>query len=153
MWTLLQLHWDMLNSNCVIQHGDYKVTSYDVIIHPTTVSRLLDRRHSISTIYRQVYIPYSALLWGPNSHTVPPGGQKSHTVPQGGQVSCRNKQTCFCNSRVPSDAYCHSNMHRLVPSSYVTAWSRKYLLTGAVGLYWFNKRSALGAMHPRASRL
>jgi len=49
-----------------------------------------------STIYMQVYIPYSALLWGPNSHTVPQGGQESHTVPQGGQVSYRNKQTCFC---------------------------------------------------------
>ena len=82
-------------------------------------------------MYRQVYIPYSALLGGPNSHTVPQGGQKSHTVPQGGQVSYRNKQTCFCSSRVPSDAYCHSHMHRSVPSSYVTAWSRKYLLTGA----------------------
>jgi len=44
------------------------------------------------------------------------------------QISYRNKQTCFCSSRVPSDAYCHSNMHRSVPSSYVTTWSRKYLL-------------------------
>jgi len=89
-------------------------------VNKTIVINILDRRHSNSTIYRQVYIPYSALLWGPNSHTVPQGGQKSHTVPQGGQVSYRNKQTCFWSSRVPSDAYCHSNMHRSVPSSYVT---------------------------------
>jgi len=44
-------------------------------------------------------------------------------------------------------------MHRSVPSSYVTAWSRKYLLTGAVGLYWFNMRSASGTTCPCASRL
>jgi len=47
-------------------------------------------------------------------------------------------------------------MHRLVPSSYkntfATVWSRKYLLTRAVGQYWFNKRSASGATRlvPRA---
>jgi len=48
---------------------------------------------------------------------------------------------------------CHSNMLRSVPSSYATALSRKYLLTGAVGLYWFNKHSASGATRPRASHL
>ena len=81
------LVWDILyQQNCTVE----------------LLIRILDRCHSNSTIYSQVYIPYSALLWGPNSHTVPQGGQNSHTVPQGGQVSYRNKQTCFCSLRVPS---------------------------------------------------
>ncbi len=31
---------------------------------------------------------------------------------------------------------------------YVTAWARKYLLTGAIGLHWLYKRSALGRYAP-----
>ncbi len=51
---------------------------------------LLDRCYAVVKIYRALYIPYSALLGGPKSHTVLQdiysallGGPKSHTVLQG----------------------------------------------------------------------
>ena len=74
----------------------------------------LDRRHSNSTIYRQVYtVPcYECQIL---IQYVPQGGQKSHTVPQGGQVSYRNKQTCFClDQLVPKF---HNNLHTMQSTS------------------------------------
>ncbi len=42
----------------------------------------------------------------------------------------------------------HGNAHPTIAPGYVTAWARKYLLTGAIGLYWLYKRSALGRYAP-----
>ena len=46
---------------------------------------ILDHRHSNSTIYRQVYTSYSALLWGSNSHTVPQGDKNLIQFPREGR--------------------------------------------------------------------
>jgi len=45
-------NWDMLN--CVIRNGDYKVTNYDLTIHPATVPR----HSSISTLHNSTNKDY-----------------------------------------------------------------------------------------------
>ncbi len=42
----------------------------------------------------------------------------------------------------------HGNAYPTIAPGYVTAWARKYLLTGAIGLYWLYKCSALGRYAP-----